>query len=197
MSPVYGLVLAGGRSSRMNADKALIQYHDTPQWLYAANILKPLVSEVKVSSNSAELQGHGFEVLSDTREIIIEGPMAGLLTAMLKYPEVAWLLLAVDMPYITATHLNKLISLRDKRYAAVVMRDTNGQIHPTLGIYEPEFFAFLLNAARQGEWSIKKVLNGVPHATVLANDPHALTSVDRPQQKDEALAYFRHLHKHK
>ena len=44
-----GLVIAGGKSTRMQQDKAMIQYHGMPQYQYVYNILQPFCSETFIS----------------------------------------------------------------------------------------------------------------------------------------------------
>ncbi|MBV8742152.1 MAG: NTP transferase domain-containing protein, partial [Sinobacteraceae bacterium] len=47
--PLFGLVLAGGRSARMQRDKATLAYHGTSQLEWAVQRLKPCVERVFVS----------------------------------------------------------------------------------------------------------------------------------------------------
>ncbi len=49
-SPVYGLVLAGGKSSRMGRDKALLDRFGVSQLAYSVDLLSACVDEVFVST---------------------------------------------------------------------------------------------------------------------------------------------------
>src|SRR5438105_698058 len=48
-SPIYGLVLAGGRSTRMQQDKAALSYHGRTQLDWAMELIKPFVEQAFVS----------------------------------------------------------------------------------------------------------------------------------------------------
>ena len=45
-APVYGLLLAGGRSSRMHRDKAALEYHGRSQLAHAFDLLTTAVEQV-------------------------------------------------------------------------------------------------------------------------------------------------------
>ena len=48
-APLYGLVLAGGRSSRMQRDKAALTYHGRTQLEWAMELVTPFVERAFVS----------------------------------------------------------------------------------------------------------------------------------------------------
>ena len=48
-APVYALVLAGGKSSRMHADKAALAYHGRSQLAEAIRLVAPLTARAFVS----------------------------------------------------------------------------------------------------------------------------------------------------
>lgn len=54
MTPLYGLVLAGGVSARMGQDKAELSYHGAPQLQVAYETLSPLVERCFVSVRPAQ-----------------------------------------------------------------------------------------------------------------------------------------------
>ena len=77
---LYGLVLAGGKSSRMGRDKSLIVYHDKTQRDSVFEMLTTLCSSVYISSNKDQMSDK--DSLVDEPEFENIGPLAGLLTAM-------------------------------------------------------------------------------------------------------------------
>ena len=56
----YGLVLCGGKSTRMGTDKSMLQYHSKPQRYYVYDLLFPLCEKVFISCN--EQQSSTIEV---------------------------------------------------------------------------------------------------------------------------------------
>ena len=97
----YGLVLAGGRSSRMGTDKAMLLKGNV-NLLDNANLCltNSLCEQVLISRNTA--QG-----IRD--RYIDKGPLAGIEAALQHVPNGAWLsILPVDMPLIRHTDIVNL-----------------------------------------------------------------------------------------
>src|SRR5690606_29478162 len=108
---LQGLVLAGGESRRMGRDKGGLRFGSRPpqaQWAWA--LLDGLCERAFVSVRSSQ---HGCEPYRALPLILdegpIEGPMAGLLSAWHACPNVAWLVLAADMPLVDRSTLATLI----------------------------------------------------------------------------------------
>src|ERR1700761_525020 len=112
-APLYGLVLAGGRSSRMQRDKAALAYHGRTQLEWAVALLKPHVDRVFVSVRPDQTKDPvraQFDQIVDTREDV--GPIAGIMAAQANHPQVAWLVLACDLPFLDDSTLTTLIAAR-------------------------------------------------------------------------------------
>ena len=110
---IYGLVLSGGKSTRMGNDKGLINYHGIPQREYLYNLLKSSCDDAFLSvreEQKSELENH-FKCIVDENEY--KGPLNGILSAHNKYPDVSWLVLACDLPLIDKETIETLISKRD------------------------------------------------------------------------------------
>lgn len=97
-----GLVLAGGRSSRMGQDKARLRWHGAPllghmqQLLHAAG-----AQRVVVSGNYPEENG----IPDDTADL---GPLGGLASVAATLPDGPLLIVPVDMPQLTPQLLSAL-----------------------------------------------------------------------------------------
>ncbi|MDL5048004.1 NTP transferase domain-containing protein [Oscillatoria amoena NRMC-F 0135] len=111
-APLNGLILAGGRSSRLGFDKNSLQFHGKPQPEYLAEILKPFCKQVFISSR-IELNELVIPVLTDY--FTIEGPLNGLLTAFRHKPDTAWLTVPVDMPNVDTRLIKVLIEGRNPK----------------------------------------------------------------------------------
>ncbi|MCB1934435.1 MAG: molybdenum cofactor guanylyltransferase, partial [Nitrosomonas sp.] len=98
--PLYGLILAGGKSTRMGCDKGALVYHNgKDQVRYLYDVLSQFVAQVFVSVRGKQRsQSHlqGYNVIEDVRNI--DSPLNGILSAMDRFPEAGWLVVAVDMP---------------------------------------------------------------------------------------------------
>ena len=122
-APLYGLVLAGGRSTRMGEDKAALRYAGCTQLERAMALLTPLVARAYVSvrrDQTADPVRARFAQIEDALEEV--GPIAGILAAQARHPEAAWLVLACDLPFLDALTLAHLIAARDAAGIATAYR---------------------------------------------------------------------------
>src|SRR5579862_6362935 len=112
-APVYGLVLTGGQSTRMRRDKATLTYHGRTQLEWAMDLLKPYVEKAFVSVRPGQIDPvrARFDQVVDTRDGL--GPIAGIMAAQARYPDVAWLVLACDLPFLDDSTLRILLAQRD------------------------------------------------------------------------------------
>lgn len=137
-SAIYGLVLAGGMSTRMGEDKGILQYHGVPQREYTVNLLKScgIKTFLSVRSDQQEEISASMDIILD--QDIYRGPFNGLLSAHSNYPEVAWLVVACDMPLLEASDLQFLIQERDpNRLATAYAAVKSGLPEPLAAIWEP------------------------------------------------------------
>ena len=139
IAKLYGLVLSGGESTRMGTDKGLIEYHGVPQREYLYNLLSQVCENTFISlreEQEDELPA-AMKTIVDLNEF--KGPYNGLLSAHKKYPDVAWLVLACDLPLMDLDALKELISQRDsaKEATAFALKE-NPLPEPLCAIWEPQ-----------------------------------------------------------
>jgi molybdopterin-guanine dinucleotide biosynthesis protein A len=138
-APLHGLVLAGGRSTRMGRDKAALAYHGRSQLEAAWALLAPRVSHCFVSVRPDQV---GDPTRARHPQIVDgaegAGPAAGILAAQRAHPQAAWLVLACDLPFLDAGTLDALLAARDPARLATAFRSAHdGLPEPLCAVYEP------------------------------------------------------------
>lgn len=136
---LYGLVLSGGKSTRMGEDKGLITYHRLPQREHLYNLLNEVCERtfLSVRSDQEKEIPQGFEKITDKDEF--RGPYNGLLSAHAAHPEAALLVLACDLPLIDKEALQELIAGRNANKIASAFADIENPLpEPLCAIWEPE-----------------------------------------------------------
>ena len=183
---VYGLVLAGGRSTRMGRDKATLEYRGRPQVDVARDLLAGVCARLWVSCRPDQ-QGLTGALLHDRYDNI--GPLAGILTAMDAHPDAAWLVLACDLPFLDRATLEFLVAHRDATKPATAFRGRiDGLPEPLCAIYEPAMRAILHQFVREGLTCPRKALiRSGTHLLDLPN-PFALENANRPDEAERAQA---------
>jgi molybdopterin-guanine dinucleotide biosynthesis protein A len=189
-APLYGLVLAGGRSSRMGEDKAALRVGGRTQLEHAMALLAPHVARTFVSvrkdQRSDPLRGR-FEQIEDTLENL--GPIAGIIAAQDRYPDSAWLVLACDLPLLDAATLEFLLRARAPERLATAFRSSHDALpEPLCALYEPASRAALAAYVASGRHCPRKFLMGADVHLVDEPNPRALDNANTPEEYAAAMS---------
>lgn len=186
--PLYGLVLAGGRSSRMGYDKALIDYNGQYQISHAADLLATVCRKTLVSCRQEQLDTYastGRECIPDA--YIGIGPLAALLSAQQAEPDAAWLILACDLPFMTAELIMELAHRRNPMAPATAfIHRESRRVEPLVAIYEPKSRRELLLRHAFGNNSLASYLQDMSSGLLDLDDAAQLRNVNDPQQRLDA-----------
>jgi molybdopterin-guanine dinucleotide biosynthesis protein A len=189
-APIYALVLAGGHSKRMQKDKAALVYHGRSQLEWAVSFVQPHVERVFVSVRPDQTNDpvrSRFEQIVDTEAKL--GPIAGIIAAQAKYPEVAWLVLACDLPFLDEGTLTTLIAARDPQRLATAFRSSHDVLpEPLCAIYEPASREAILAHIASGKNCPRKFLINSDVQLLDEPNPHALDNVNTPDEYGSAVA---------
>ncbi|MDP1970277.1 MAG: molybdenum cofactor guanylyltransferase MobA [Methylobacter sp.] len=129
---VAGVILAGGRARRMdNQDKGLVKFKGRPMVSYAIAALAPVVDCVFINANrNIDLyRQFGWPVISDQTDSF-DGPLAGILTAMIHADADILVVIPCDSPLIKTKHLQKLLLTRAENNADVAIAFDGISLHP-------------------------------------------------------------------
>lgn len=129
---VAGVILAGGRARRMNnQDKGLVKFKGRPMVSYAIAAMAPVVDCVFINANRNidQYRQFGWPVISDQTDSF-DGPLAGVLTAMIHADADVLVVLPCDSPLIKTEHLQKLLSARAENNADVAVAFDGVKLHP-------------------------------------------------------------------
>ena len=158
-----GLVLAGGRSRRMGADKADLRYTDRPQAARAMDLLDGFCDEVYVSrapGQDAPADVDESRVLRD--RFLDMGPLGGILTAMTTDRASAWLVVACDLPLLNRATLEDLVARRDPVAPATAFLSQDGQFpEPLCAIWEPSALRACLLAVERDRFCPRRILQAL------------------------------------
>ncbi len=157
---VTGVILAGGLARRMNhQDKGLITYQGQPLISYALNAMTATVDTVIINANRnhARYAQFGFPVIAD-QNTHFEGPLAGILTAMLATENKTLLVIPCDSPLITAEHLTKLLEALEKNQAEVAVAFDGERLHPVFLALKTRLKSSLIDYLNRGERKIDRWL---------------------------------------
>jgi molybdopterin-guanine dinucleotide biosynthesis protein A len=187
---VYGLILAGGSSSRMHRDKAALEYHGKAQLERACELASRHVSQVFVSVRANQIS----DPTRARRPMIVDsvagdGPAAGIRSAFAAYPHAAWLVLACDLPFLSDSALSHLIGERDPTRLATAYRSAHdGLPEPLCAIWEPAAAAALTAYQDGGGHCPRKFLMRHTPRLLEPLDARALDNINTPEEYAQAVA---------
>ena len=148
-SHITGIILAGGRSSRMGTDKGLLDLNGKTFLQYSMEALNPLVSKIMIISDNAAYDIFNLERVEDI--IKDSGPLAGIYTGLNKSKTEYNLVLSCDIPLVQSNVLKILIEEEDNH--DIVQIKSNGRDMPLIALYrkhcENKFLELLQNNERR------------------------------------------------
>lgn len=129
---VTGVVLAGGLARRMNnQDKGLIVYHNKPMVSYAVEAMAKVADTVFINANRhhTEYAQFGYEVIADQTDTF-DGPLAGVLSALIHANTEIVCVMPCDSPLITAEHLQRLLTALTENSVDIAVAFDGKRLHP-------------------------------------------------------------------
>jgi molybdenum cofactor guanylyltransferase len=153
---ISGFILAGGESSRMGRDKALLELNGVALIVRAAQLVESVAEACAVVGDSERLEGLLLRVIAD--DFPGAGPLGGIATA-LRNSKSEWnLVIACDLPYLTREWLGYLAerALESDADAVVPMNELG--IEPLCAMYRKRCDAAIREALDGGK---RKVTDGI------------------------------------
>jgi molybdopterin-guanine dinucleotide biosynthesis protein A len=188
--PLFGLVLAGGASTRMRSDKAALDYHGQPQVRWAFDLAARFCAATFVSVRPEQREDPsraGLPQIVDRQPGI--GPIAGISAALQEHPKAAWLILACDLPFLTESTLQHLIAHRDPNKVATAYRSAHdGLPEPLCAIWEPGAREAVLAYIAGGKQCPRRFLINANTALLGLPERAALDNVNTREEFDAAVA---------
>ena len=154
IATVKGLVLVGGKSTRMGQDKSNLDYFGKPQKIVAKQLLESNNLETFYSvQNASEYDDEIHD------KFLNLGPFGGICSAFQKDPNAAWFVLATDVPFVNDQIIKLLLNQRNPGKIATAIKGKGKDFpEPLITIYEPKAYPILLQYLAQGYSCPRKAL---------------------------------------
>jgi molybdopterin-guanine dinucleotide biosynthesis protein A len=160
IADITGIILAGGKSSRMGTDKGFLLLNDKPFVQYSIDALKPLVSNIIIVSDDSKYDELGLKRVNDITKNA--GPVAGICSGLNASSTEHNLILSCDIPLINPAILQKLIESIDAN-SQIIQIESQGKSMPLIAIYKKEvintFETLLKNDERRLRVAIKNCIS--------------------------------------
>lgn len=148
---VTGIILAGGKSSRMGTDKGLQELCGKPLIYYAIQSLSELCSTIIISTSSDAYQSFGYKTVAD--EIPGIGPMGGIYSALKQSKTEKNLVLSCDLPFVSKDLLSYIME-NAEGYQVAVPWQGNQHYEPLCGFYHLSVLAQMSKYIRHNNYKL-------------------------------------------
>ena len=158
-SPLTAFILAGGKSTRMGADKAFVDYEGRTFLARTLDLARSITSDVRIVGSREKFAPFAPVVEDIFRDC---GPLGGIHAALRASRTELNLVLAVDTPFVPAAFLRYLIRRAQSApdVTVIVPRNDAGW-QPLCAVYRREFADAAENALRAGRNKIGRLFDQV------------------------------------
>lgn len=153
-----GIVLIGGKSSRMGQDKAMMVYKERSLYKIAAENIAPFSDNIYLSANPHQISHLAFEypTIQDLFDGV--GPLGGIISCH-RYIQEQLLIISCDLPLISHIEIEALINLHNQNNGCTMFyNDSTGHYETMLSIWEKEMLDLLEEYFISGGRSIQQFL---------------------------------------
>lgn len=182
-------IQAGGASSRMGTDKALLPFNGEPLVQRVLKRLAPIADEIFIVSNHPErFSAFGLPVYTD--EIANIGALGGLYTALIRAKGELLALAACDMPFAQPKLLERMAAAMTDAAIDAMVPMTNGYYEPAFAVYRRSACLPLVRQSidrgekRMISWFERARIKTLTAATLAELDPwqRAFLNVNTPEE---------------
>ncbi len=182
------IILAGGESSRMGHDKAMLPFGGQTLLQRVIATVQPIFPYTLLSVREPRA-GIRLQQVCDTQADA--GPLAGLVSALEKVSTPWAFVVACDMPFVSPSVIERLAALRGTHQAVVPI--VSGHTQPLLAFYAhsclPQLREKLAGGDRRLTGALKTLdVRYVEADELLSSDPQLRSFIDLDTPQDVALA---------
>jgi molybdopterin-guanine dinucleotide biosynthesis protein A len=193
-SSLSAVILAGGKSSRMGTDKALLRLGSTTLLERICALTATSVAATWVIAASDEqcatLRLDGANVIQDEPEFRGCGPLAGIYTGLRRAHSNAVCFLTCDMPFVDSTILQHLASHHDAASDVTCFKGESHHHEPFPGIFEKHLLPSLRDKLERNELSLCRYLDQIAthYLSIPSGCTRVFTNTNTPREFDDAVS---------
>ncbi len=184
---MHCVIFAGGKSSRMGKDKALLpfgNYNSLAQFQYER--MKEIFLHVSISAKSSDKFDFTCKFIEDLKDVDIFAPTTGFVSIFNALHVDKVFIISVDSPFIDKKSILKLIDADDKSLDAVIAKTKTG-MHPMCGIYHKSLHVEFKNMLKQDNHRLGKLLKNSKTKYVFFEDDTIFMNLNHPHEYKSAI----------
>jgi molybdopterin-guanine dinucleotide biosynthesis protein A len=185
---VNAFVLAGGRSTRMGRDKALLELNGRLLIEHALSKLRMLGFSPSIVGTRPDLSSFAPVIPDNFPQA---GPLGGMEAALAASDAEQNLFLPVDLPWLPVEFLRWMVERAGHTNALVTVPRTQGLPQPLCAIYSRAMLPHAQAALADGDAKVMRAVEGAAVATGLRSDSFDAESIAASQLWEQRLPVYR------
>lgn len=154
---ISGFILAGGKSSRMGTNKAMLEINNESMLTRMIRFIAPFCANIAISGEGVGYDDFNVEIIPDF--FTGYGPIAGLYSS-LKYSSTEWnLVVSVDSPFLNKELINLLL-VNIGPFDCIIPQHSNG-VEPLIGLYHKRALPALKKQIEFGDYKLSRLLSAL------------------------------------
>ncbi|QOP46600.1 molybdenum cofactor guanylyltransferase MobA [Sulfurimonas paralvinellae] len=181
------VIFAGGKSSRMGEDKALLpfaSYKTLTEYQYTR--LSKFFTNVYISCKNSKNFDFSAQFIEDNKAVKLFAPTAGFLAAFKTLNTDAFFALSVDAPFVDEIIISKLIHADDPAVDATIARTPEG-LQPLCGIYHRSLENEFQKMLEEENHKLGYLLKNAHTNTITFHDTTPFLNMNHPDDYKKAL----------
>ena len=183
-----GIILAGGKSTRMGSDKGIMKFNNKAFIQYSIEALQNIVDEIIIVSNDEKHDVFNIKRVPDL--IQNSGPLAGVYSGLHHSKTESNIIITCDIPQINQSVLELLIDPKNELFDVTQLRSEDRNM-PLIAHYKKSKNSCFLKALNNGERRMSNVLKdlNVKTITVSKTDEKHLKNINTPKEFTHELEH--------
>jgi len=161
---ITGIILAGGKSSRMGSDKGFVMYKNKAFIQHIIEAIQPLVNDIIIVSNNPDYDIFKLNRVTDLIENA--GPLAGVYTGLNYTSTEDNLIVSCDVPLINTETLKKLTEQVNADHD-VIQLESLGKTMPLIALYKKQCKEVCAKLLQEGERRLRTALKNMNVKTIV------------------------------
>ncbi len=189
MPPPTAFILAGGRSSRMGSDKALLSLGEQTLLERALRMVSCVTPNVRIVGPRSRYAQFG-EVIEDIYQGC--GPLGGIHAALKATATDLNLILSVDMPLMNPRFLAWLLQQADDGQQLITVPAADGGQQPLCAVYRRAVMGVVEESLKNGQYKIGRLFAQVPTRVITEEEitaagflPAIFRNVNTPEEFEQ------------
>lgn len=188
--PMSAIILAGGKSSRMGQNKALLPFGEGTLLEHLTKLVSAVFAETLIIAD----EKNKYQELSLSAEIHEDlfkdcGPLAGLYTGLAHSRDQASCVFTCDMPFVDEALIRELAGAWQEEYDVTCFQDEERGCQPFPAIYARSTRQLIHLLLEKGEASMRRFLDVAIVKTIAAGKEksRALRNMNTPEEYQQVL----------